>query len=75
MHTGILLGVGILDQDDLRIRLQIRNLGQLDEVVDAVSVELEMEASVLEGAGQLDDRLTDILDLFLAGDLNSSQNP
>jgi hypothetical protein len=49
MHAGLLFGIGILDQDDLGIGLEVRNLRQLDEVIDAVAVELEVEASVLEG--------------------------
>ena len=50
MHAGLLLGVGILDQDDLGIGLEVRDLRQLDEVVDALAVELEVEASVLESS-------------------------
>ena len=50
MHACLLLGVGILDQDDLGVSLEVRDLRQLDEVVDALAVELEMEASVLEGS-------------------------
>jgi hypothetical protein len=50
MHAGLLLGVGILDQDDLGFGLEVRDLRQLDEVVDALAVELEVEASVLEGS-------------------------
>lgn len=50
MHAGLLLGVRILDQDDLGIGLEVRDLRQLDEVVNALAVELEVEASVLEGS-------------------------
>jgi hypothetical protein len=50
MHASLLFGVGILDQDDLGVGLEVGDLRQLDEVVDAVAVELEVEASVLEGS-------------------------
>ena len=50
MHAGLLLGVGILDQDDLGVGLEVRDLRQLDKIVDALAVELEVEASVLEGS-------------------------
>jgi hypothetical protein len=75
MHAGLLLGVGILHQSDFGIRLQVRHLGELNEVVDASSVEFEVEACVLESARQLDDRLADILNLFLAGHLQGKKDP
>ena len=69
VHPGLLLGVGVLHQRDLGFRFQVRHLGQLDEIVDALAVELQVEASILESAWQLNDRLPDILDLLLAGNL------
>lgn len=50
MHAGFLFGVGIFDQDDLGVGLEVWDLRQLNKVVDAVAVELEVEASVLEGS-------------------------
>lgn len=69
VHPSFLLGVRVLHHGYLGIGLQARNLGQLDEVVDTLAVELQMETSVLECARQLNNRLTDILDLLLAGNL------
>jgi hypothetical protein len=69
MHTGLLLGVGLLNQHNLRVGLEVGHLGQLDEVVDADAVVLQVEAGVLEGTGKLDDGLANILNLLLARDL------
>lgn len=73
MHTSLLLGIWILHQDDLRICLEALDLGQLDEIIYAFPVELQVEAGVLERARQLDNRLTDILDLLLAGNLKAGK--
>jgi hypothetical protein len=50
MHAGLLLGVRILDQDDLGVGLKVWDLGQLDKVIDTVAVEFEMEAGILESS-------------------------
>lgn len=66
MHTSLFLRVWILHQAYFAIGFEALHLGQLDVVVDALSVELKVEASVLESAGELDDGLTNILYLLLA---------
>jgi hypothetical protein len=66
MHTSFFLRVWILHQGYFAIGFQAVHLGQLDVVVDALSVEFKVEASILESAGELDDRLANILNLLLA---------
>jgi hypothetical protein len=66
MHPSFLFRVRILNEDNLRIGIEAFDLRQFNEVINALAVKFEVEASVLEGAGQFDDRLADILDLLLA---------
>lgn len=54
VHTGFLLGIWVFHKDDFRISLQIGNFRQFDKVIDAAAVEFQVEASILEGAGKLD---------------------
>lgn len=48
------------------------NIGQLDEVIDPLTFMLKVETGVLECIGKFDNRLADVLDLFLGGDLRAS---
>ena len=64
VHAGLCLGVGILDQVGLRVLLNVGHLGQLDEVIDALSLVLEVETGVLEGEGEVDDGLANVLHLL-----------
>ena len=70
MHAGLFLGIWVLHEDDLGAGSKLWNLGQFNVVIDALTLVLEVEARVLEGAWKLDDRLAQILDLFLARYLN-----
>jgi hypothetical protein len=65
VNSGLLFRVGVLDQPDLGVGAQSLDVRDLDEIVDALAVELEVEARVLEGRGQLDDGLAQLVDLLL----------
>jgi hypothetical protein len=69
VHARLLLCVWVLDEGEDGVGLETRHLGQLDIVVDALAIKLEVEAGVLEQLGCLDDGLAEVLDLFLGGDL------
>ena len=69
MQTGLPLGVGVLNELDLRLRNKARHVGQRDEVVEVLAVVLEVEARVLEGGREVDERLSDFVDLLLGRDL------
>ena len=65
VHPGLLLSVWVLHQLDLGIRAEAGDLGEFNEVIDALAVVLEVEAGVLEGVRRIDDGLAEILDLLL----------
>lgn len=69
MYPGLFLGIWILDEDEFRVGPDARDIREFDVVADPLPVKFEMEASVLEGSGEFDDGLPDILDLFRGGDL------
>lgn len=69
MHARLPLGIWVLLQHKIRVCHDIGDLGQLHEVVDTGAIVLEVKAGVLEGLREIDDGLTDVLDLFLRGDL------
>ena len=73
MHAGLFLSVWVLHEDDLRAGSKLWNLGQLNVIIDALTLVLEVEARVLEGARKLDNGLTQILDLFLTRYLNRTE--
>jgi hypothetical protein len=68
VHAGLCLGVGVLDEVELWVLLDVGDLGELDKVIDALAVVLEVEARVLEGKGQVDDGLANVLDLLEVAD-------
>lgn len=47
----------------------IFDLGDLDEVVDSFAIVFEVKAGVLEGDGELDDGLANLVNLLMGGDL------
>jgi hypothetical protein len=65
MHSRLLLCVWVLYQAQLGIGLEARDFRELDEVIDALAVEFEVEARVLERLRCLYDGLSEILDLLL----------
>lgn len=69
MYPGLFLGIWVLDEDELRVGPDAGDICELDVVADPLPIEFKVEASVLEGSGELDDGLPDILDLFCGGDL------
>ena len=72
MQTGLPLGVRVLNELDLRLGDEAGHLGQRDEVVQALSLMVEVEARVLEGSRQVDEGLSDFVDLLLGRDLQRS---
>jgi hypothetical protein len=71
VNSGLLLGIGILDQVELGLGAELRDFGQRNEVVDALSLVLQVEACVLESGGEVDNGLSDLVNLLLRGDLRS----
>lgn len=69
MYPGFLLGVWVLNQVDLSVGADAIDLVDGYEVVDPLAVVLEVEARVLQGCRQLDNRLSDFVDLLVGGDL------
>lgn len=69
MQPRLFFGVGILDQVDLRAGADIIDLGNGDEVVDALTLVLQVEARVLKGYRELDDGLANFVDLLVGRDL------
>lgn len=65
MYPSLLFSVWIFNQSQFRLRRKVLDLGQLNEVVYAFALVLQMEARVLESVGKLDYRLTNIMDLLL----------
>jgi hypothetical protein len=69
VHPRLLLVVCVLHEGDLGSSFDPLDLGKLDEIVDALPLVLQVEAGVLEAEGEVDDGLTNVLNLFLRGDL------
>ena len=63
VHSCLVLGIGVLDQCSFRLLNDLWDLRQLDEVIDPLALVLEVKAGVLEGEWEIDDRLTNILNL------------
>lgn len=68
VHAGLCLGVGILDEVKLWVLLNVGDFGELDKVIDALALVLEVEAGVLESEGEVDDGLANVLDLLEVAD-------
>jgi hypothetical protein len=69
MYPRLFLSVWVLDQVDFSIGPDAIDLVDGYEVVDPLALVLEMEARVLEGCRQLDNRLSDFVDLLMRRDL------
>jgi len=64
VHAGLCLGVGILDEVEFWVLLNVGDFGELDKVIDTLALVLEVEARVLEGEREVDDGLANVLDLL-----------
>lgn len=53
VYPSLLLGVRVLDEDKLRVWSNTGDLGELNVVIDADTVMLQVEARVLESSGKL----------------------
>ena len=71
VDTCFLLSVWILDKVDDRVFSELRNIRKRYEIIDLLPLVFEVKASILEGGGEIDDRLSDFVDLFLWGDLEN----
>lgn len=69
MDAGLLLGVRVLDQVELGLRVEVRDLGNRNEVVDLLTLVFEVEAGISECGREVDDGLADFMDLLLRRDL------
>jgi hypothetical protein len=69
VDTGFLLGVRIFDEVKLGFGTNAGNIGKRYKVIDLFALEFEVEASVSEGTWNVDNRLSDFVDLFLGGEL------
>jgi hypothetical protein len=69
VHAGFLLRVGILDEYQFGVSLEAGNFGELNVVIDALPVVLEMEARVLKGVRLFNNGLAEVLNLLLRRDL------
>lgn len=65
MDASLLLGVWVRYQAKFRLGAKVRDLGQGNEVIDLLALELEVEACVLECRRRVDDGLSDLVDLLL----------
>lgn len=69
MQSCLFLIVWVFHQLDFGFRCKVFNLWDLDEVVYSFSLVFEMEAWVLKGTRRFDDRLANVMDCLLRGDL------
>lgn len=69
MYPSLLFCVWVLDEDELGLGANAGDICELDVVTNALAVMFEVETGVLEGAGEFDDGLSDVLDLFRGRDL------
>lgn len=69
MDTGFTFRVWFVDDVENRLIIEVGNFGDRDEVIDLFAFVLEVEASVSESGGEVDDGLTDFVNLLLGGNL------
>lgn len=65
MDASLLLGICVRYQVEFRLGAKVRDLGQGNEVIDLLALELEVEACVLECRRRVDDGLPDLVNLLL----------
>jgi hypothetical protein len=70
MDASFLLGIWVLNNVEFGSGTEVRNFREGNEVVDLLAVELEVEASVLECGGKVNDGLSNLVNLFLRRHLN-----
>ena len=70
MYPGLFLRVRVLNKHQLRIRCNAGDIRELNIIIDPDAIMFEMEARVLEGAGEVDNGLANVLDLFLGRNLS-----
>jgi hypothetical protein len=68
VHPRLCFGIWILDKLTHWLLYNILHLRELDEVIDALALVLEMEAGVLEGVRGVNNGLADVLHLLLRRD-------
>jgi hypothetical protein len=54
---------------NLGIRAEPVDFGDLNKIIDPLSLVFEVEARVLQGVGKIDDGLSDFVDLLVRRDL------
>jgi hypothetical protein len=70
MDASFLLGIWVFNNVEFGSGAKVRNFREGNEVVDLLAVKLEVEASVLECGGKVNDRLSNLMNLFLRRNLN-----
>jgi hypothetical protein len=69
VYPRFLLRIWVLDQVDLRVGADATDLVYGYEVVDTLAIVLQVEAGVLQSCWELDDGLSNFVDLLMGGDL------
>lgn len=69
MYPSLFFGIWVLNEIQFGFGGQIFDFGQLDEIVNSFALVLKMEARVLKRLWKFNDRLTDIVNLLLCGNL------
>lgn len=65
MNACFLFGIGVFDKMEFWVGTDTRNLNNGNEVVDFLSLELEVKACISKCGGEVDDRLADFVNLLL----------
>lgn len=66
MDASFLLRVRVLDELELGLSSKLGNVGNGNKVVDLLTIVFEVEARVSESGGEVDYRLANFVNLFLA---------
>lgn len=69
MYPCLFLSVWVLNQVDLSVGADVIDLVDGNEVVDSFALVFEVEARVLQSCWQLDNGLSDFVDLLMGRDL------
>ena len=69
MNPGLFLRIWVLHEVQLGAAADVLDVRDLYEVVYTLALVFQVEAGILQGLGELDNRLADLVDLFLGRDL------
>lgn len=66
VDASFFLGIWVRHQAKFRLSAKVGNLGQRNEIIDFLALELEVEARVLKSLWQVDDGLSNLVNLLLS---------